>query len=86
MKNTYTQIAVAKLLREIVLSLIGLFQIYDVHPNLHKASADALEKLFSKHIHNIRTPFESNKCGPLHSLVDEIERVAGIKRAGRPKP
>ena len=45
-----TRAAMARAFRETTLSLIGLFQIYEVEPDLNEATAEVLGKVFRKHI------------------------------------
>ena len=65
----------AKAFRETALSLIGLFQVYDVDPDLSQATAEALGKVFRRHLREAPSEFDVAYFSPLHALVDELERT-----------
>ncbi len=75
MSNEHPRTAMAKAFRETALSIIGLFQIYEVEPDLSAATAEALGTVFRRHLQQV--PREGNGTGnsPLHKLVDELERA-----------
>jgi len=67
----------AKAFRETTLSLIGLFQIYEVDPDLTEATAEVLRKLFRRHLQDARPMARDRRYSPMHALVDEMDQVAG---------
>ena len=75
MSNEHPRTAMAKAFRETALSIIGLFQIYEVEHDLSAATAEALGTVFRRHLRQV--PREGNNTGnsPLHKLVDELERA-----------
>lgn len=73
MSTDITRAAMAKAFRETTLSLIGLFQIYEVDPDLNEATAEVLGKVFRKHIQAAPTIADNDRMSPLHTLVDELE-------------
>ena len=75
MSTDITRAAMAKAFRETTLSLIGLFQIYEVDPDLNEATAEVLGKVFRKHIQAAPTITDEERLSPLHTLVDEIEQA-----------
>ena len=79
------RVAVGRVFREITLSLISLFQIYDVNSDLNQATADVLRQLFRKHTRETPSSGKEDYRSPLHILVDEMERTLGIKPGGRRK-
>lgn len=77
MSNEHPRTAMAKAFRETALSLIGLYQIYEVDPDLCAATAEAIGTVFRRHLR--QAPEGSLDAGhsPLHKLVDELERAGG---------
>ena len=67
----------ARAFRETALSLIGLYQVYEVDPELADATADALGRLFRRHLCETSPGGDSDRRSPLHSLVDEMDRLMG---------
>jgi hypothetical protein len=77
MSNEHPHTAMAKAFRETALSLIGLYQIYEVHPDLCAATAEAIGTVFRRHL--LQVPAGGTGIGhsPLHKLVDELDRASG---------
>ena len=67
--------AMARAFRETTLSLIGLFQVYEVEPDLSHATADVLGKLFRRHLRHAPADGDTARRCPLHALVDEMDQV-----------
>ena len=67
----------ARAFRETTLSLIGLFQVYEVEPDLAHATADVLGKLFRRHLRHVPANGDTSRRCPLHALVDEMDQVLG---------
>jgi len=67
----------ARAFRETALSLIGLYQIYEVDSELADATADALGRLFRRHLCQTTASADGDRRSPLHALVDEMDRVLG---------
>jgi hypothetical protein len=67
----------ARAFRETALSLIGLYQIYEVDSELADATADALGRLFRRHLCQTAASADGDRRSPLHALVDEMDRVLG---------
>jgi hypothetical protein len=65
----------AKAFRETALSLIGIFQIYEVDRDLSEATAEALGTVFRRHLQDISRSNGDTTFSPLHALVDELERM-----------
>ncbi len=65
----------ARAFRETTLSLIGLFQVYEVEPDLAHATADVLGKLFRRHLRHAPADGDAERRCPLHALVDEMDQV-----------
>lgn len=63
----------AKAFRETALSLIGLYQIYEVDPDLSAATADTLGRLFRRHLDQAEVAAAGDRRSPLHALVDELD-------------
>ena len=76
MSSDHPRAAMAKAFRETALSLIGLFQIYDVDPDLSEATAEALGKVFRRHLTDATPPADGSGFSQLHALADELERAA----------
>jgi len=72
--------ALALAFRETALSLIGLFQIYEVEPEVADAAAEVLGKLFRRHLDPPPERCGRERCRPMHALVDELDRVLGGAR------
>ena len=68
--------AMAKAFRETTLSLIGLFQIYEVDHDLTEATAEVLRKLFLRHLQDNAESARERRHSPMHSLADELDQVA----------
>ncbi len=67
--------AMARAFRETALSLIGLFRVYDVDPELANATADTLGRLFRRHLRHAPEGGEGDRRCALHALVDEMDRA-----------
>ena len=59
----------ARAFRETTLSLIGLFQVYEVEPDLAQATADVLGKLFRRHLRHAAAPLRAQRRLPLRRAV-----------------
>ena len=75
MSSEHPRAAMAKAFRETALSLIGLYQVYDVDPDLSAATAEALAKVFRRHLSDAPPPADATCFSRLHALVDELERA-----------
>jgi len=73
--------AMAKAFRETALSLIGIFQIYEVDRELSEATAEALGTVFRRHLQDASRTTGDRTFSPLHALADELERMQA-SRAG----
>ena len=67
--------AMARAFRETALSLIGLYRVYDVDPDLADATADALGRLFRRHLRHAPDDADGHRRCALHALVDEMDRA-----------
>ncbi len=67
--------AMARAFRETALSLIGLYRVYDVDPDLADATADALGRLFRRHLRHDAEDVDAERRCALHALVDEMDRA-----------
>ena len=67
--------AMARAFRETALSLIGLYRVYDVDPDLADATADALGRLFRRHLRPDAEDVDAERRCALHALVDEMDRA-----------
>lgn len=65
--------------RETALTLLGLYRIYDVDPELADATAHALGRLFRRHLRHDCEVVEDDRTCALHALVDELDRVAAAR-------
>jgi hypothetical protein len=83
MNTDSPRVTMAKAFRETTLSLIGLFQIYDVDPEMNEAAAEVLGQVFRRHIQGAPVEVGDECLSPLHTLVDELERVAKLTRRTR---
>ncbi len=72
--------AMAKAFRETALSLIGIFQIYEVDRELSEATAEALGTVW-RHLQDASRTTGDRTFSPLHALADELERMQA-SRAG----
>ena len=73
-----TRVALAKAFREVTLSLIGLFDLYDADPDMAEAVAEALGRVFRAHLERSTPPGGAPGPGDaLHGLADEMEAAAG---------
>ena len=77
MSNEHPRTAMAKAFRETALSLIGLFQIYEVDPDLCAATAEAIGTVFRRHLRQVPANCTDMGHSPLHKLVDELDRAGG---------
>ena len=77
MSNEHPRTAMAKAFRETALSLIGLYQIYEVDPDLCAATAEAIGTVFRRHLRQVPENGIGTGHSPLHKLVDELERMGG---------
>ncbi|PID38728.1 MAG: hypothetical protein CSB49_03980 [Proteobacteria bacterium] len=77
MSNEHPRAAMAKAFRETALSLIGLFQIYEVDPDLCTATAEAIGTVFRRHLRQVPANGTDTGHSPLHKLVDELDRAGG---------
>ena len=77
MSNEHPRTAMAKAFRETALSLIGLFQVYEVDPELCAATAEAIGTVFRRHLRDFPPGGIDIGHSPLHKLVDELERAGG---------
>lgn len=77
MSNEHPRTAMAKAFRETALSLIGLFQIYEVDPDLCAATAEAIGTVFRRHLRQVPANGADTGHSPLHKLVDELDRAGG---------
>ena len=75
MSSEHPRVVMAKAFRETALSLIGLFQIYDVDADLSAATAEALGKVFRRHLSEVPLSADGACFSQLHALVDELERA-----------
>ena len=66
-------------LRETTLGLIGVFQVYEVDPDLTEATSEVLDTLFRKHLGGVPLLDRTRTANPMHALADELESLA--KRA-----
>lgn len=67
--------AMAHAFRETTLSIIGLFQVYEADPELSRATAEALGRLFRRHLRHAPDGADDDRRNALHSLVDEMDGV-----------
>ena len=68
--------ALTRAFREVTLSLIGLFELYDAEPELVEATADAFGRVFRAHL-NRSGPRPSDEAkSALHGLLDEMDSLA----------
>ncbi|MBN1653892.1 MAG: hypothetical protein JXA30_08965 [Deltaproteobacteria bacterium] len=77
MDTQQTHIALAKAFHEITVSLIGIFNTYDLDPSIAEAAAETLGRIY--HSHLLRNSNESGTFdprGPLRGLADEMESAA----------
>jgi hypothetical protein len=65
--------AMARAFKETTLSLIGLFQVYEVAPDLSAATAEVLGQVFRKHLPAPRAAVDDVCLSPLHTLADELD-------------
>ena len=65
--------------RETTLGLIGVFQVYEVAPDLTEATAQVLGSLFRRHLGGLKLSDQTRTANPMHALADELENLA--KRA-----
>lgn len=77
MTNNEPRTVMARAFRETALSLIGLYQIYEVDAELADATADALGRLFRRHLCETAAAGDGDRRSPLHALVDDLDRVLG---------
>jgi len=70
--------SLAEVFREITLSLVGLFQIYDVESDLSEATAKVLGRLFRQRVRTNPIAVDNDCHNCLHALVDEMQSV--VKR------
>ncbi|MCU0661723.1 MAG: hypothetical protein MUC50_05280 [Myxococcota bacterium] len=77
MSNRESRTQMAQAFRETLLSLIGLFQIYKVDPDLTKAVSDTLGRQYRQHLAKADRLESSEKRKALHALVDEMDEVIG---------
>lgn len=75
MNDEAPRTAMARAFRETTLSLIGLFQVYEVEPELSKATAEVLSKLFRRHLDHAPADGDTARRCALHALVDEMDQV-----------
>ncbi len=59
--------------REVTLCLMGLYHLYEVSPELERATASALERVFRSHWNAIQHP--RAKPSPLRGLLNEVEKA-----------
>ena len=69
----------ARAFRETTLGLIGVFQVYEVDPDLTEATSEVLDTLFRKHLGGVPLLDRTRTANPMHALADELESLA--KRA-----
>ena len=69
------RVVMARAFRETTLTLIGLFQVYEIDPDLADATAETLGKVFRRHLSATPTPPGEGPRGRLHALADELDRV-----------
>ncbi len=77
MSTKDTRVALARAFREVTLSLIGLFELYDGDPDLADATAEALGRVFRAHLERSTPP--GGAAVPRHALrglADEMESAA----------
>ena len=74
MNRTRMKIHLAQAFREVALSLIGLFQVYNVDRDLRVAAAEAMARVFRRHLEQISDDVEQGSK-PLLQLADELQRV-----------
>ena len=68
--------AVAAMFKQITLSLIGVFQIYEVDAELNKAVAKMLGRLFRRQLQQASPVSQEAVPNPMFELADEMQRVA----------
>ena len=59
--------------RETTLGLIGVFQVYEVAPDLTEATAQVLGSLFRQHLGGLTLSDQTRTANPMHALADELE-------------
>ena len=77
MSNEHPRTTMARAFRETALSLIGLFQVYEVDPELCAATAEAIGTVFRRHLRQVPPGGADTGRSPLYKLVDELERAGG---------
>jgi hypothetical protein len=77
MSNEHPRTTMARAFRETALSLIGLFQVYEVDPELCAATAEAIGTVFRRHLRQVPPGRAGTGRSPLYKLVDELERAGG---------
>lgn len=65
---------IARAFRDVALSLIGLFRIYNTPEDLEAATGLALRKLFKHHLRENKNSTQPNR-NALYDLVDELNCV-----------
>ena len=86
MRTDDSRAAMAEAFRETALSLVGLFQVYEVDSSLSEATADALGTVFRRHLRKEPAPSEAARVSALHALVDELDRADSMRSLRRKEP
>jgi len=63
----------ARAFRETTLGLIGVFQVYEVDPDLTEATSEVLGALFRRHLGRVHMAAKTSQPNPMHALADELE-------------
>ena len=67
------RIAVARALRESALTVMALCRIYEVDPDFALATANALDRVFRRHLRRISCGPDDDPCCMLRDLVAELD-------------
>ena len=76
MSPTTPPAALRRAFRDVTLSLIGLFELYEADPELVEATADALGRVFRTHLDGSGPPPSPDAASALHELLDEMNSPA----------
>ena len=72
--------------RETTLSLIGLYRIYMVDPDLSRATANTLRRLFRRYLRETTCPWTRSRRSTLHALVDELDVLLALTESPATPP
>ena len=80
LKKESPRVAMATAFKQTVLSLIGVFQIHEVDPEVSVTVADVLGQVFRRHLERASPRGKDAAArNPMYELADELDRASTTK-------